>query len=263
MNTNIILHMSAFMIIYSFFGWLLESVAKTIAQKQFVNSGFLNGPLCPIYGFGAIIMITSLSFLKDKTIILFFVAFFVLSIWEYIVGVFLEKTFKTKYWDYSECKFNIQGRVCLKNSIYWGILGVLFIKYIHPFIEQKIELIPFNILLYITIIIYIAVIVDTIASIIAIVKFDSALKKANELAEKVKLTLEEIKESTANSTAKLKAEALIHELKIKETKIKIRLYRKAKRLKQAFPTMKSESITSFLNEKIDFEKLKKLIKNKE
>lgn len=265
MDVEFIVNMLSYIAIYSFFGWILESVYKSIAQKQFVNSGFLKGPFCPIYGFGAIIMITCLSFLKDKPLILFLVAFLLLSIWEYLVGLFLEKVFKTKYWDYSKCKFNINGRVCLKNSIYWGILGVIFIKYVHPFIEQKIELIPNNILLYTIIIVYFAIIVDTVITAIRTIKFDSAIQKINEISEKIKLTLEELKQTTSNASTKIKEqnlEKLVHDLKLKEMKIKIRLYKTARRLKLAFPTMKSETVTKFLNEKIDFETLKKLVKSK-
>lgn len=259
MSTEFILNMLTFMVIYSFFGWALESIYKSFLQKEVVNSGFLKGPLCPIYGFGAIIMILCLETLKDRPILLFVVSFFVLSILEYIVGIFLEKIFKQKYWDYTECKFNIQGRVCLKNSIYWGILGVIFIKYMHPFIAQKIELIPTNILICVISIIYIAIIIDTITTIMTIVKFDEAIKKINELGEKIKLTLEELK-VTANSSAKYATEKLIQDLKMKETKLKLRVYKEAKRLKLAFPTMKSDKITQFLNQKIDFETLKRLIK---
>lgn len=262
MDASFILNMLIYMIIYSFLGWLLESAYISMLQKQLVNSGFLSGPFCPIYGFGAVIMILCLSFLKDKPITLFIVAFLVLSIWEYIVGVLLEKIFKTKYWDYSDQKFNIKGRVCLQNSIYWGLLGVLFIRYIHPFIASKIDLIHFNILLYIAIILYTVILVDTVISIITTVKFDSAIQKLNELNEKIKLTLEEIKLNTSEKLKTENLEKLMRELKLKETRLKLRLYRKAKRLKKAFPTMNSESITTFLNEKIDFTTLKKLIKSK-
>ena len=143
-----ILYFLTYFIIYSFAGWVLESVSKSIAQKKLVNSGFLNGPICPIYGFGALIMLLSLNALKEKPLILFIAAFIMLSAWEYIVGVLLEKIFKTKYWDYSHLKFNFQGRICLKNSIYWGILGVVFICYIHPFIESYIKTIPIDLLLF-------------------------------------------------------------------------------------------------------------------
>ena len=104
----------------------MESIFRSICEKKLINTGFLRGPFCPIYGIGSIIM----------PILLFFSSSIILTIWEYVVGIILEKLFNTKYWDYSDHKFNFQGRICLTNSIYWGILGVLFIKYIHPFVQS-------------------------------------------------------------------------------------------------------------------------------
>lgn len=263
-----VLHLINYLILYSFAGWILESVSKTIDQRKFVNSGFLKGPFCPIYGFGALIMILCLSFLKDNPILLFVLAFFILSIWEYIVGVLLEKIFKTKYWDYSHLKFNIQGRVCLKNSIIWGILGVLFICILHPIVEKYIVLIPNNILLYINIIILIGISVDLAISIIEIVNFETTIKKVNELGEKIKEKAQELK--NIDIKPKLKAieiekngiEKIIKDLKVSQAKLKMKLYKKASRLKRAFPTMKSDSITKFLNQKIDIKALRQSIKNK-
>ena len=267
MDTEYIVHLLTYFILYSFFGWVLESVSKTIAQRKLINSGFLNGPICPIYGYGAVIMILALGFLKDNIPLLFIVSFFVLSIWEYIVGILLEKIFKTKYWDYSENKFNIKGRVCLKNSIFWGVLGVIFIKYIHPFIESKLVLIPLNILIYVDIILYIALIVDTIVSSIKTAKLEKAMLKVEEIETNIKQKLEELKEQNKNKSSKSLSdlEQIIRELRINQTKLKIKLYKRAKRLKEAFPSMKSESITNFLNEKVDLKALKqymKKVKNK-
>lgn len=272
MNIENLLHFSTYLILYSFAGWVLESVSKTIAQRKFVNSGFLKGPFCPIYGFGAIIMLTCLSFLKENLVLLFIAAFFVLSIWEYCVGLFLEKVFKTKYWDYSSLKFNIHGRVALKNSIYWGVLGVIFICLIHPFVEKYVLLIPKDILLYSNIIIGIAMIVDVIISSINVSKFETTVGKLNELTDNIKeklLELKELKLSAKAKTAEIEkssiesVEKVIKELKIAQVKLKIRIYKQANRLKKAFPSMKSESITEFLSQKIDLKKLKKKIKNKE
>lgn len=271
MNTDIIIYYITYFFIYSFAGWVLESVCKTIEQRKLVNSGFLNGPFCPIYGFGAIIMLLCLSFLKDKPIILFITAFFVLSVWEYLVGLFLEKVFKTKYWDYSHLKFNIQGRVCLKNSLFWGILGVVFIRYIHPFLETYIKLVPINLLLYINIIVGIAILVDLVFSIIAITNFETMVKKINELGDAIKDKVKELKELTDKNKLKIEEtekksidsiESIIQELKISQAKLKIRIYKRANRLKKAFPSMKSEVITTFLSQKIDLKKLKENIKGK-
>ena len=271
MNIDTIIYFITYLILYSFAGWILESVCKTVEQRKFVNSGFLNGPFCPIYGFGAIIMLLCLNFLKEKPILLFIAAFFILSIWEYLVGLFLEKVFKTKYWDYSHLKFNIQGRVCLKNSLFWGVLGVAFICCIHPFIDRYIKIIPINILLYIDIIIGIAILVDLVFSIIAITNFEIMVKKINELGDSIKEKVKEAKELNEKNKLKLEEtekksieniEKIIQELKRNQAKLKIRIYRQANRLKKAFPSMKSEAITAFLNQKIDLKKLKENIKKR-
>lgn len=271
MDSNTILYFIIYFIVYSFAGWVLESVSKTIEQKKWVNSGFLNGPFCPIYGFGALIMLVGLNFLKEKPILLFIAAFVLLSIWEYLVGLFLEKVFKTKYWDYSHLKFNIQGRVCLKNSIFWGVLGVLFICYIHPLVETYIKKIPINILFYSGLIIVILMLVDLVISIIAVTNFEVGIKKVNELSDTIKEKVKELKE--LKGKAKLKTaeiekssiesiEKVIRELKISQARLKLKIYRQANRLKKAFPSMKSETITEFLSQKIDINKLKQNSKKK-
>ena len=271
MNVEVILQYVAYFFIYSFIGWMLESVSKTVVQKKFVNSGFLKGPYCPIYGFGALIMVLCLSFLKEKPLLLFIAGFLILSIWEYIVGILLEKIFKTKYWDYSHLKFNIQGRVCLKNSIFWGVLGLVFIRYVNEWVKGYIELIPTDILLYIDIIMGIAIIVDIIVSVIEVTNFEISLEKINKMGETIKEKLEEVKK--INNKAKEKVldyekdkadsiEKVIKELKLAQDKLKLKIYKQANRLKKAFPSMKSESITKILSEKMDLKKLKESIKNK-
>lgn len=274
MESEIFIHYITYLVIYSCAGWVLESVCKTIAQKKFVNSGFLYGPICPIYGFGAIIMILCLSSLKENPILLFIAAFFLLSIWEYIVGVLLEKIFKTKYWDYSDIKFNIKGRICLKNSIYWGLLGVGFIYFIHNFVKKYVMMIPIDILLYSNISIGILIIIDLIVSIKSITNLENAIGKLNELSDTIKDKLEELKELKDKTKRKIlkneqntieNIEKAINELKLAQAKLKLKMYRKANRLKKAFPSIKSETITNLLNQKIDLKKLKEniKIKNKE
>lgn len=253
-----------YFILYSFTGWVLESVYKTLAQKKFVNSGFLNGPLCPIYGFGAIIMILSLNFLKERPLLLFVAAFFILSVWEYIVGILLEKIFKTKYWDYSYLKYNFQGRVCLKNSIYWGILGVIFICLVHPIVEKLINMVDINILFYVNITVAILTLIDLIISVIAVTNFENMVKNINDMGIAIKELKDKSKEKivTIEKNTIENAESKIKELKIAQARLKLRIYRQANRLKKAFPSMKSETITKFLNQKIDLKRLKENIKKK-
>lgn len=253
--SEIILKLMTFFIIYSFLGWVLESVYKSIIQKKFVNSGFLHGPLCPIYGIGAIIMYIFLNFLSDNIIILFIAGIVVLSIWEYLVGWYLEKMFNTKYWDYSENKFNLHGRICLVNSLLWGVLGVVFIKFINPIIETQLYNIPTNLIIYINCIIYVYIIVDIIYSVIKVKHININLKKLEELKTTIKLKIEELKSIGDNITHKpINKESLlniIEELKEQQNILKHKVSKQVNRLRKAFPTMKSEGLTEFLSNKLE------------
>lgn len=247
---DLFLKILTYFFIYSFLGWCIESVFKSICERKLVNSGFLFGPLCPIYGCGAIIMYIFLEDVKSKPFITFCLGFVVLSLWEYIVGVFLEKVFHKKYWDYSNNKFNLQGRVCLLNSIFWGILGVLFIDIIHPFVTNALSIINNEIILYSDIVIAIAILIDTIASIRSNYSIDNQLKRVEELNRSIKEKLEEIKLKGKGVEQSL--QDTLEELKSKRAKIIRKSYRTIIRLKKAFPSLKSEEFAKFLNEKKEY-----------
>lgn len=119
--------------IYSFLGWLLEVIDIYIEKKTISNRGFLLEPICPIYGVFSLIMIY-ISSIVDNTLLLFLLSFFIVSATEYFTSILMEKLFNARWWDYSNVKCNLDGRVCLRNSILFSLLSVLFIKYIHPFI---------------------------------------------------------------------------------------------------------------------------------
>lgn len=247
------INLLTYFIVYSFMGWVMESFFRTIVEKKFINTGFLHGPFCPIYGIGAIIMFLFLNNYKDNMILVFILGFFVLSVWEYVVGWLLEKIFHTKYWDYSENKCNIQGRVCLMNSLFWGVLGVVFIKFIHPFVTELLAKVPANILTIMMLALGIYLLIDAIVTIVKVKKIDIRIIKLAELNETIKTKLNELKELTDNSKSP-KFESLqlkVEELKLQQIKLKKMLLRQTIRLKKAFPTMKSERITEFLSQKIE------------
>ncbi len=261
MLNNILFYLA----IYSFLGWCIESIYKTILEKKFINSGFLYGPCCPIYGFGAVIMILFLHKVPQNVFLIFFICMILLTIWEYIVGVILEKIFKTKYWDYSEAKFNINGRICLKNSIYWGILGVAFTFIVHPVIQNMVTMLSISALFHINIIIYIILLTDVIITVNRILFIDEKIQQLHEIGDKIKEKINELKQSeglekisTQNITTK------INELKKQQTILKIKIYKSVIRLKQAFPTMhQSETISKFIEQKIDLRNIRnKIRKNK-
>lgn len=252
-----IFNLIMYFVIYSFLGWVLESVYRSFCEKKLINTGFLTGPFCPIYGTGAIIMILGLGHFKDQYILIFVISFFVLSIWEYIVGWFVEKAFKTKYWDYSKHRFNIKGRVCLTNSFFWGILGLVFINFIHPFICMIISNIDIRILKYITYTVAILMATDAIICIIKVKNIKNTLQKVEELNKEILEKLKYIKEN-ANYPDREKVtenvQKIVEELKTKRNKIMNNLYRYVYRLKQAFPAINTKEITTILNKKIELKK---------
>lgn len=243
-----LINIFTYFIIYSFLGWGLETVAKSITEKKFINSGFLNGPFCPIYGVGAIIMFLFLYQYKGNYILLFIIGFLVLSIWEYIVGIMLEKMFNTKYWDYSNKKFNIHGRICLENSVIWGVLGVAFTELIHPSMIDIVQKIPKNILIIFNISIILYMIIDFIVTAIKLNKINIKLVKFNEITESLKEKLEELKDIAETAKNRETLNSVIDELRRNKEELKEKIEKQTARLRKAFPTMKSESISKFLEE---------------
>lgn len=128
-----------YFLIYSFLGWILESFYAVLVLGHFVKRGFLFGPICPIYGFGAVIFILIFDGLKGHNVKKFFISMIVFSIFEFVASWILEMIFHLRWWDYSDAMFNIQGRICLSFSIVWGLAGIIFSNYLHPFIEKKTE----------------------------------------------------------------------------------------------------------------------------
>jgi uncharacterized membrane protein len=119
--------------IYSFLGWIIEAIYRSITQRKFVNAGFLYGPFIPLYGIGAAFIIILQNIFHTWHIVPRFIIFgLALTVLEYAVGVLSEKIFKLTLWDYSEYKFNLHGRVCLQFSILWSALALIFVTLIHP-----------------------------------------------------------------------------------------------------------------------------------
>ena len=241
----------------------MESIFRSIIEKKIINTGFLRGPICPIYGIGALIMTTVLSSLSNNVFLLFISSVAVLTLLEYIVGVLLEKIFHTKYWDYSNHKINFQGRICLSNSIYWGILGVAFVKFIHPFIQEVIGKINIDILYFVIAIASLVFIIDFVASIMKFKNIKSALERIEELNNEIKEKLREIAKESEKTTEKIaiteNIQKLVDDLNKRRNKIILRLYKNVYRLKKAFPAIDTKEIREILNKKIE---LKKIGKNK-
>lgn len=131
-----------YFILYSFLGWVMETCYCSIMERRLVPRGFLYGPICPIYGGGVTLMILFFTPLKKNLVLFYIVAVVVMTSWEYFVGWLLETTTHVKYWDYSQYRFNLQGRVCLWVALTWGVLSYVVIFFIHPPIQAKVESLP-------------------------------------------------------------------------------------------------------------------------
>ena len=181
-------------VFYSFLGWLMEVTQGYVRHKKFVNRGFLIGPYCPIYGYGAISMTLLLKGYANDPIVLFVMAIVICSVLEYTTSFVMEKLFKIRWWDYSNRKFNINGRICLETMIPFGILGCLMIYFVNPFMFAIIDMIPSNLINIIAVILFIIYLVDNAISITIIsnlkditldVKGDSTEKVTKEVRKRV------------------------------------------------------------------------------
>lgn len=125
-----------YFITYSFLGWCCESLYCSIGAWKWINRGFVNGPFCPVYGFGALFTSMGLQYLPNRTLPVFLGGMVITSTLEYITGWGMEKIFHARWWDYSKRRYNLHGRICLLNSTLFGFLCVFLRFDLHPVIEQ-------------------------------------------------------------------------------------------------------------------------------
>ena len=167
-------------LIYSFIGWIMEICVTFYKSKKIVNRGFLIGPYCPIYGYASIIMILYLNHYKDNPLTVFLLAVVICTFIEYIISYIMEKLFNARWWDYSNYKFNINGRVCLINAFFFGVLGTFLVYYANPFFENILLKINTNTLNTISLILMILFTTDFITSMYATFKLKSSINKINK-----------------------------------------------------------------------------------
>ena len=155
-----------FFMIYSFIGYLTEITCCSINNKKLiVNRGFCLGPYLPIYGFSSVIMNIFLAKYSKDIITLFVMSAFVCTLMEYMTSLILEKIFHARWWDYTEKKFNLSGRVCLENSCLFGLGGVFIVSILHPFLDGLVSMIPNNVLIILSIVLFVIFMIDVIITV--------------------------------------------------------------------------------------------------
>lgn len=188
-------------IIYAFFGWCTEVSYAALDLGKFVNRGFLNGPYCPIYGVGVLIVIGVLTPLKENILILFAGSFLLTSVLEYFTGWILEKVFHNKWWDYSEIPFNIRGYVCLKFSVLWGLACSFIMLVLHPIIYKFVKVFPKTVGIILLVVIFTAFTVDFVFTVSTILKLNRRLMIIDEVAGKLREISDEIGENIYENVA--------------------------------------------------------------
>ncbi len=149
---------------YSFCGWIWECGYVSIRQHEWVARGFLRGPILPIYGFGAILILLSTAPVQNDCGLIFLLGMAVTTILEYGTGIAMESLFHTRYWDYSNRKWNVKGYICPIGSLTWGAFSVLLVKVLHPPIGRIVCAIPPESAAFSALVMTICLLADTICS---------------------------------------------------------------------------------------------------
>lgn len=265
---NIIIYFA----IYAFLGWCVEVAYAALNTGKFVNRGFLNGPVCPIYGFGVVFIIAFLTAIENDFFVLFIGAVFITSFIEYMTGFVLEKIFHHRWWDYSDMPFNIRGYICLKFSLIWGIASIFVVKVVHAVVYDVVRVIPNLVGIILIAIIIISFLIDFIAAVQTVLKLNVRLKKIEEISVQMRNKSDILAKEISKNTIELKKlydensvefkqkhEASIVEIKNKYEKEIVELRSKydklterrhilQRRVLKAFPNIKSNRYVGALEE---------------
>ena len=169
-----------FFFLYCFLGWVWESCYVSAKRRQWVNRGFLHGPMLPIYGTGAVIILLATIPVRDSLWLVFLLGMLAATALEYVTGAAMEALFKVRYWDYSKQPFNLNGYICLTSSLAWGAFSILLVRFLHPPVEDLVLRLPAFLVDPLAFLLTIAVTVDAARSFQAAMDLREVLTKLTE-----------------------------------------------------------------------------------
>ena len=242
-------------LIYAFLGWCAEVAFAAVHKGIFINRGFLNGPVCPIYGVGILVVVTLLWGLRSNLILLFLGSAGLTTALEYATGWILEKFFHDKWWDYSDKPFNVKGYICLEFTILWGLAAAFIVGAVHPFVFILIKKTPFVLGVILMAVFLAAFVTDLVITVTALAKLPKKLNAMLEAEKALKAISDKIGENISETAinAKAKGDELVEENRPKIEELKAEYEQKAaeykrqfesrgfvhKRIFKAFPNLKS------------------------
>lgn len=246
-------------LIYAFFGWCTEVAYAALDTGKFVNRGFLNGPVCPIYGCGVLLVVVVLTPLKENLFILFVGSVILTTAIEFITGFLLEKIFHNQWWDYSNQPFNVCGYICLKFSILWGLACTFVMKLVHPAIYKMIQFVPHIPGLIIMIILLVAFACDMGITVASILKFNKRLRLMHEIADKLKVISNEIGENIYENVTEAveKKEELQEKLEDSKENIQDRIETSKENIQDKIEVSKESIRDNIQKKKEEYQELRK------
>lgn len=256
---NSIYYFILYFFVYGFLGWCTEVAFAAWKERHFVNRGFLNGPICPIYGFGVGIVVQFLTPFRDNFFLLYITSVLLVTTLEWFTGFILEKIFHNKWWDYSNMPLNLGGYVCLLFSLIWGAACVLIVDFIHPLIHSMLSHIPSVLGVIIIILLGTTVCADLYVTASGILKLNKRLAKMQEIANELHQISEKLGQNIFKNTISaievqeeisdaLDIDERIAELKKHYKQISENTTHIQRRLVKAFPKMESRKYTNALRE---------------
>ena len=191
-------HLLWFFFVYAFLGWCAEVGYAATKTGKFVNRGFLNGPWCPVYGFGVVIVLGCLEPLSGNLPLLFLGSVALTSALEWLTGFALEKLFHQRWWDYSDEPFNLTGYICLRFSLMWGFACLFVVKLLHPTVVLAVDLLPRPLGWVLLAGLCAALGVDLAATVSAIARLNRRLVLLDELAGRIREASDDLGEDLAD-----------------------------------------------------------------
>lgn len=209
-----------YFLLYSFLGWCVEVIFHAVVVGKIINRGFLNGPVCPVYGFGMLGILILLKSLGNTNVddtnvfVLFTFGTIICSAIELFAGWFLDKVFHARWWDYSDYPFNFHGYICLQFSLFWGVGVVAVIKGVHPLLEKTAlnHFMPSVWAWWIIFILYALYLVDLILTVATLIGLNKHLRAIDQASSAIHIVSDTLTEGIGTSA--MKADQAADEAKV-------------------------------------------------
>lgn len=184
--------------LFSMMGWAGEATYRSLGEQKIINTGFLFGPMCPIYGTGALVFEICLAPLKQYWWLVLILGMVLADFVEYFTSLIMEKLFNARWWDYTDEFMNLNGRICLKHTTYWGIASMVFVYFVSPLYEYFISFVPQNVRYIILAVIFVFFLVDLFLTVRAALGIQKIMRSMDSLKAKISLAADSVRITAEN-----------------------------------------------------------------